>query len=154
MSPIAAGLDLLLVALLLSALYLGLRLNGRLKSLREGHAGFVRAVAELDSAAARAESGLKALRAASEETHDALLHRIETARGLIARLDTASEKAARLVEPTATPAAPAAFAPSPESRPAPRFPVPLRRQLVRSVDDDLFEAAEPAPAQRRLDGRP
>jgi hypothetical protein len=148
MSPVSIGLDLLLVALLPTALYVGLRLNGRLNALRNGQAGFIKAVGELDAAAARAESGLLALRAASENTHDELLTRIETARGLIARLDAASEKAGRLVEAAAIPAvqpAPTPFAPSaavarPESRTAPRFRPVASRPAARGLDDDLFEA--------------
>jgi ABC-type transporter Mla subunit MlaD len=97
MSPIALGLDLLLAALLLTALVMGARLNGRLKALRGSQADFVKAVAELDQAAARAESGLADLRRATEDTHDQLLTRIETARGLIAKLERASLEAERVI---------------------------------------------------------
>ncbi len=139
MSPIALGLDLLLVSLLLVALVVGLRLNKRLQALREGQAGFVRAVAELDAAAMRAEAGLKALRAASEDTHDALLTRIETARGLIAKLENATFAAERIAAsaPAAAPA-PAVMAPEALSR---TERAPLVRPVVRGVDEDLFEEA-------------
>ncbi|MGC1302286.1 MAG: DUF6468 domain-containing protein, partial [Caulobacteraceae bacterium] len=97
MSPVALGLDVLLAALLLSALVIGVRLNSRLKVLRDSQLHFVKAVADVDQAAARAEAGLQALRSASEETHDQLLTRIETARGLIAKLERASLDAERIL---------------------------------------------------------
>jgi hypothetical protein len=95
MSPLAVGMDVLLAALLAAALFVGARLNGRLAALKESQDGFARAVGELNAAAARADSALKALRAASEETHDALLDRIETARSLIGRLEQAGAAAER-----------------------------------------------------------
>lgn len=105
MSPIALGLDLLLAALLLMALIMGARLNTRLKALRDSQAHFVKAVADLDQAAARAESGLAALRYATEDTHDQLLTRIETARGLIAKLERASLDAERALSAAPPPQA-------------------------------------------------
>jgi len=157
MSPIALGLDILLVTLLVSALVTGWRLNKRLKALREGQAGFVKAVAELDSAAARAEAGLKALREASDTTHDDLLTRIETARGLIARLEAANAAAARLAPP-AKPEAPAPAAPlrRSEARLDPRFRPAPPRPGARGVDDDLFESVpeELSALAQRLERRP
>jgi hypothetical protein len=152
MSSIGIGLDVLLITLLLTALTVGLRLNKRLKAMREGQDSFVKAVGELDSAASRAESALIALRAASEDAHDTLLTRIETARGLIVKLDKTIDLASRAAP--AVPAAPVQAAPSPasinrsETRLDPRFrgPAPtrlsnVRPAVARSVDDDLFEAA-------------
>ncbi len=106
MSPVAAGLDGLLALLLLLALGLGLKLNTRLKALRDGQAGFAAAVIELNQAAARAEAGLEALKTASESAHDDLLARIETARGLVGRLERAGADAHRM--PDTLPEAPAA----------------------------------------------
>ncbi|HTI66160.1 MAG TPA: DUF6468 domain-containing protein [Caulobacteraceae bacterium] len=157
MSPIAVGLDLLLVTLLIVALVVGLRLNRRLKALRDGQDSFVRAVGELDAAAARAEAGLSALRAASEDAHDTLLTRIETARGLIARLEGAAEVATRAGATILSGPAPAAAPVNPvspplrsEGRPDPRFrdamvariparAAPARPPAARGLDDDLFE---------------
>ena len=169
MSPISLGLDILLIGLLLVALAVGLRLNKRLKALREGQAGFVAAVGDLDAAALRAEAGLKALRAASEDTHDALLTRIETARALCAKLESAALEVERVRTVAATaslPIAPAAAAapapPAPPPRAAsrldPRFrddlPSLRRPSLVRELDEDLFEsAAEPAPLRRAMGDR-
>ena len=94
MNPISLAMDGLLAVLLVTAVAVGVRLNGKLKVLRDSQGQFVRAVGDLDSAAGRAEAGLQALRAASEEAHDALLARIETARGLLPRMDRASEESA------------------------------------------------------------
>ncbi len=87
MSIVAIGMNLMLAGLLVAALVMGYRLNVRLKALRESHEGFAKAVADLDTAAARAEQGLADLRAATDEAHDALADRIEKARALTAKLD-------------------------------------------------------------------
>jgi hypothetical protein len=119
MNPIALGMDGLLAGLLLLAVVVGVRLNGRLKALRESHQGFAKAVAELDAAATKADKALKALHQSSEQTHDELLARIETARSLLLRLEKAGEAAeksaakaesaaARRPEPLLTPPPPAA----------------------------------------------
>ena len=65
---ISIALNLLLMALLCGALWMGWRLNQRLMVLREGQLGFAKAVAELDTAAARAERGLADLKSAIEAT--------------------------------------------------------------------------------------
>jgi len=98
MSPVALALDLLLVSLLVLTLVLGVRLNGRLKGLKQSHAGFERAVAELNQAAARAEAGLAALRETSAQAHDSLLERIDTARALTTRLERATFQAEKAAE--------------------------------------------------------
>jgi hypothetical protein len=149
MSPIGIGLDILLITLLLTALTVGLRLNKRLKAMREGQDSFVKAVGDLDSAATRAQSALVALRAASENTHDELLTRIETARGLIVKLDKAADLASRAAAVVqAAPVQAAVPINRSETRLDPRFrgPAPTRLSsarpaVSRSVDDDLFEAA-------------
>ena len=97
MSPIAAGLDGMLALLMIAALILGARLNARLKTLRDGQAGFAAAVIELNQAAAWAEAGLNALKAAQEGAHEDLLNRIEVARNLVAKLERAGVDAERRV---------------------------------------------------------
>lgn len=87
MSIIAIGMNLMLAGLITAALVLGIRLNNRLKALRDSHEGFAKAVQDLDAAAQRAEQGLADLRAATDEAHDALADRIEKARALTAKLD-------------------------------------------------------------------
>jgi len=98
MSPVVLALDLLLASLLVLTLVLGVRLNSRLKGLKQSHAGFEKAVAELNQAAARAEAGLAALRETSAEAHDALLARIDTARTLVTRLERANFQAEKAAE--------------------------------------------------------
>ena len=161
MSLIGLTLNLLLAVLLLAALGMGWRLNRRLKALRDSHDGFAVAVAELNSAAARAEQGLADLRAATDEAVDILGDRIEKGRTLATRLD-------RLIEHAAVPqrAAPASsivddpvaerrlgalLAAAREARPDRVMPplraeamarAPFDRQAPRPrahVEDDLFD---------------
>ena len=87
MSLIAIGMNLLLAGLLVAAMVVGLRLNKRLKALRDSHAGFEVAVRELNIAAVRAEQGLADLRAATDEATDMLSDRIEKGRALAAKLE-------------------------------------------------------------------
>jgi len=163
MSPVALGMDLLLALLLLAALMMGARLNGRLKALRESHAGFAKAVAELDAAAARAEAGLAAIRRASEDSHDDLLRRIETARALSAKLERATQDAQKAVDAASTvrPSSLAALAsltqaaaraPEPAQPQAPAAAPAPRRPLRSMFDDDLFESGD-APLRRTAGDR-
>lgn len=157
MSPIAIGLDGLLILLLLITLMVGLRLDRRLKGLRSDHAGFAKAVAELDQALARAEGGLKELRAGTAEAQTVLATRVQEARFAAARLDELIAKAA--LAPVPAPAlAAAAQREAPlelvRPRPAPAEPVQLdARREVRSrarVDEDLFAETAEAEAFPRL----
>ena len=111
---ISIALNLLLMALLCGALWMGWRLNQRLMVLREGQLGFAKAVAELDNAAARAERGLADLKAASDEMAEVLVSRIERARILAARLDQQFEagasKTTQMAPPRRKTAAPAGLA--------------------------------------------
>ena len=93
MSIIGLVMNVLLAGLLLAALVMGWRLNGRLKALRDSHDGFAIAVRELNSAAARAEQGLADLRAATDEAVDELADRIEKGRALATRLERLIDKA-------------------------------------------------------------
>lgn len=88
-------LNLLLAGLLCGAIWMGWRLNERLKVLRQGQLGFAKAVADLDAAAARAERGLADLKAASDEMAEVLVSRIERARVLASKLDQQFEAGAR-----------------------------------------------------------
>lgn len=80
MTSTALILNLLLGGLLVAALALGLRLDRRLKALRDSQAGFIKAVAELDLAAARTQSGLQQWRDATDEARELLHDRIEKAK--------------------------------------------------------------------------
>lgn len=97
MSLVAVAMNALLAILLIVALGFGWRLERRLKALRDSHAGFAKAVADLDQAAARAEQGLADLRAATDEASETLADRIERAAALAAKLDE------RLNRPMVTP---------------------------------------------------
>lgn len=119
MSIIGLVMNVLLAGLLLAALLMGWRLNGRLKALRDSHDGFALAVRELNSAAARAEQGLADLRAATDEAVDELADRIEKGRALATRLE-------RLID--SGPAAPAA-----DSRP---------RAMTEGLASDDIRSAE------------
>jgi ABC-type transporter Mla subunit MlaD len=87
MTLIGLAMNLLLAGLLGAALMLGLRLNERLKTLRDSHDSFAVAVRELNAAAERAEQGLADLRAATDEAVDTLADRIEKGRALAAKLE-------------------------------------------------------------------
>jgi hypothetical protein len=162
MSLIGVLLNLLLASLLVATLGMGWRLNRRLKALRDSHEGFAVAVAELNTAAARAEQGLADLRAATDEAVDILGDRIEKGRTLAGRLD-------RLIEHAAVPLRAAAPAPDPvaerrlgallaaarEARPERAMP-PLRAQASERlsppgrVAERILEHARPEP---RPEGR-
>jgi hypothetical protein len=143
-------LDCLLGVLLVAALMLGMRLDKRLKGLRESHAGFAAAVGDLDRAAARAEQGLADLRAATDEAADVLAARIEKAQILSMKLENIVDRAAN-----APPPAPARDRQAPPSRESFTRPVTAHPTLVTArsrarVDDDLF--AEEAPRLRSTPG--
>ena len=118
MSAVGLIMNVLLTGLLLAALYLGMRLNRRLKVLRDSHDGFEAAVRELNLAAARAEQGLADLRAATDEATDLLADRIEKGRALLARLERQSERLDKLATnpPPARPAREPAGDPMTERR--------------------------------------
>jgi ABC-type transporter Mla subunit MlaD len=153
---IALGLNVMLGGLLICGLMMGLRLDRRLRDLRDSHAGFAKAVAELDQAAVRTESSLAALRAGTEQARTDLAARIEQARLLTQRLDKLTLDAERVLEEPLTLNRPLASGMRPViERPArasvvPRptsaapSPEPSPRSSPRSrvmVDDDLFETA-------------
>ena len=148
MSIVGLLLNLVLVGLLTAALFVGLRLNARLKALRDSHDGFASAVRELNAAAQRAEQGLADLRAATDEAVDVLADRIEKGRALAARLERAVDQApphGRDVETVATVERRfgALLAAAREARPLERTSPPRREPPVMRArpiaDDDLFD---------------
>ena len=157
---ISIGLNLILGVLLFCALVLGLRLERKLRGLRDSHADFAKAVSELDRAAGRTEHSLAALHAGTETAKSEVASRIDQARvacqrleKLVADADKAANRLAsqplalldRAPPPPARPvqAPPPAPAPSAIARPE---PAPSRSR-AKLVDDDLF-AHGPAPAAR------
>ncbi len=180
---IAIGLNLILGGLLFCALILGLRLERKLRGLKDSHADFAKAVGELDQAAGRTENSLASLRAGTETAKNEVASRIDQARvacqrleKLVADADKAADRLAAqplmLVDrappparPIQTPSAPAP-APSAIARPEPDYmwaddvtvgrpsPAPSpSRSRAKLVDDDLF-AHGPPPAVRRPAARP
>jgi hypothetical protein len=152
MSVTAIALNGLLAILLLVALGFGVRLERRLKALRDSHEGFAKAVADLDRAAMRAEQGLADLRAATDEAADTLADRIDKARALAAQLDE------RLNRPMVTPP-PVAATPRPAAAarpvPAPETPSETSRRLRAEDFEKLLDReariprnAPPPPAAR------
>jgi hypothetical protein len=93
MSDIGLIMNALLGVLLVGALFLGWRLESRLKALRASHQSFSQAVGDLDRAAARAEQGLADLRAATDEAADTLAARIDRAGHLAGRLEKLTAEA-------------------------------------------------------------
>jgi hypothetical protein len=175
MSPISLSLDVLLMVLLVAALGFGWRLERRLKSLRESHADFAKAVGDLDRAAMRAETGLAQLRQATDEAVDLLAGRIEKARELTAKLDRLTGEAATVAEnaprprpvgsdaqraaserPVARQAPVRQVQQAPAGRSSPTDAVLAAERLARrlSSDDSLVlraPAAQPAQRSRPLD---
>jgi hypothetical protein len=167
---IAIGLNLILGVLLFCALILGVRLERKLRGLRDSHADFAKAVNELDRAAGRTENSLADLRAGTETAKGEVASRIDQARVACQRLEKlvadADKAAVRLSQPLALldrappparpiQAPPAAPAPSAIARPGPEFqrpaaapePAPARSR-AKLVDDDLFAHPSPSPASR------
>jgi ABC-type transporter Mla subunit MlaD len=161
MSAVAIIMNLLLSSLLLAALAFGWRLERRLKALKDSHESFARAVADLDTAAARAEQGLADLRAATDEAAETLSDRIEAAKTLSARLERGLSAADRPRDAGA--AAPRAEekgdiligGAAPRERSVEAFvrsePVATPRSRAR-VDDDLFEPDADAGRLRAISG--
>jgi len=149
MSLVALSLNLLLAALLLCALVIGVRLERRLKAVRDGQLAFVVAISELDAAAHKAKEGLAELRGATDEATDVLGGRIARAREAADRLERLVGRA----EAAPAQAAPPAPAAGPEgglaallerikhAEIAPSAPAALERagRARPSVDDELFE---------------
>lgn len=165
MNPIALAMNLVLAVLLVSALGFGMRLERRLKALREGQERFAGAVADLDRAARRAETGLAELRAATEEAVDLLAGRIEKARELAARLEKFTGDAARPVAARTDAARPEPARPEPvrgEPARAPRRGLDLPPERAEAVAEDLvlrltesqmLSQGRPARAEPRVSPR-
>jgi hypothetical protein len=155
MSPVALTLNLTLGVLLIGAMILGLRLDRRLRALRESHNSFAKAVSELDQAALRTQSGLNELKATAEGVRADLSEQLHNARILSERLTAltaeADAKAEALAKAQADAqakiAARSAFSRPSSLRSAPQTAAPETHATAapRSraiVDDDLFESRQ------------
>jgi hypothetical protein len=168
-------LDGLLIALLLAALAYGMRLDRRLRAIRDGQSAFAGTVKALDEATRRAEIALAELKGTAAEAHDELHDRILKARELRTELEALTargERAAHALSGVAPSRREAAPAPKSEAaviedaaplqrlerrlaelvRPPARDMersverTPERRPAARLTDDDLFEAPPPRRA--------
>lgn len=144
-------MDAVLMLLLVAAIGYGIRLERRLRTLREGQAAFAGAVTELNAAAGRAEAALASLRASGQET-DLLHDRIVKARALRQELEAMLERAPRRE------AAPSRPAEAPASRPAASAPVDdaeieRARRMAILAERLATEAGETPRAEPRAPGR-
>jgi hypothetical protein len=76
------AIDIVFVSLLVTTIVFAFRLERRLASLRGTKDQLARVIVELNTAAARAEAGIQALRSAAETTGVALEDRVKRARAL------------------------------------------------------------------------
>ena len=157
MTAITLVLQTVFSLLVIAALAYGVRLNRKLVELRDGQAKFAEAVTELDRAAARAESGLHALRTSTEVAEAELAGRIEAARDLAAKLAALNSDAAIAVKRLENAAravptpAPARFDERPraaETDHDERRPASVRETVDHSrLGGPTPGRAEPAPAR-------
>lgn len=157
MSLIAIGMNVLLAGLLMAAMVVGIRLNRRLKALRDSHEGFELAVRELNLAAGRAEQGLADLRAATDEATDMLSDRIEKGRALATKLERLVSAAPELpramqAERAAPRAMPSVAPPARETSAEQRLGALLAMARSR-LQAEGEVPAQPAPAPEPLVGR-
>ena len=121
MSLIAIALNLILCLLLVCALAYGVRLERRLKAIRDGQLAFGKAVTELNMATERARAGLAELRGATDESTDMLGGRISRAREVADRLDRLVSRAEITPQVQAAPVSTLAAARPPVRAQSPAF---------------------------------
>ncbi|MBD7941927.1 DUF6468 domain-containing protein [Brevundimonas guildfordensis] len=147
-------LDSILMLLLVAAIGYGIKLEKKLKTLREGQLAFAAAVTELNSAAGRAEQALATLRASGQET-DLLHDRILKARAVKQELEVLIARApsrpadsrieTREDERRAAARAQAAIEPALEAE-------PVRTSSVAPLLDDEARARRMASLMERIEG--
>lgn len=86
MSPIAFGIEIVLAIMLAACLFYFWQLDKRLKALRSGQDGVLKAAAELAQATAQAEAAVRAMRLTAQEAGRDLQARINDARQTADRL--------------------------------------------------------------------
>ena len=165
MSLVSIALDSILFLLLIFALWYGMRLERRLKELRNAYSGFATAVVDLDASAAKAQKALNDMRQTSESTQDLIHERVLTARELTAKLEVQVERAERVLAqlekiPNFTTQMPMSGRKDPETlidRPVTNLPEraprvrathgggggDLRRSRAKDQDEDLFSDGSP-----------
>jgi len=137
-------LDSILMLLLVAAIGYGIKLEKKLKALREGQLAFAGAVSELNSAAGRAEQALATLRASGHET-DLLHDRIIKARAVKQELEVLIARA-----PAGLP--PRSAVPHVEAREEPVLELSTPASQVSPVLDDESRARRMASLMERIEG--
>ncbi|AYG94131.1 hypothetical protein D8I30_02225 [Brevundimonas naejangsanensis] len=149
-------LDSILMLLLVAAIGYGIKLERKLRTLREGQLAFAAAVTELNSAAGRAEQALATLRASGQET-DLLHDRIIKARAVKQELEVLiarapARPAESRIETRADELRAAARMPAP-AEPAPEPVLELgRASSVAPLLDDETRARRMAALMERIEG--
>ena len=140
-------LDSILMLLLVAAIGYGIKLEKKLKALREGQLAFAGAVTELNSAAGRAEQALATLRASGQET-DLLHDRIIKARAVKQELEVLIARA-----PAGLPSRGAAQSqPQVEVREEPVLELNVPASQVAPLLDDEARARRMASLMERIEG--
>ncbi|WP_433956249.1 DUF6468 domain-containing protein [Brevundimonas bullata] len=146
-------LDSILMLLLVAAIGYGIKLEKKLKALREGQLAFAGAVSELNSAAGRAEQALATLRASGHET-DLLHDRIIKARAVKQELEVLIARAPAGLPPRASAQAqveePVLELNTPTSQVSPLLDDELRARRMASLMERIegARAVMKAPAAR------
>ena len=140
-------LDSILMLLLAAAIGYGIKLEKKLKALREGQLAFAGAVTELNSAAGRAEQALATLRASGQET-DLLHDRIIKARAVKQELEVLIARA-----PAGLPSRGAAQSQAQvEVREEPVLELNVPASQVAPLLDDEARARRMASLMERIEG--
>lgn len=150
MSLAALCLNGFLATLLMAALVLGLRLDKKLKGVRDGQNAFVLAVSELNAAAAKAQAALADLRAATDEATDTLGGRISRGREVADRLEKLVNRAEGVGARSMGQAQPAASAPQAGPRDPADLASGLAALLARMDGGDEAPRAPAAVRQQAL----
>lgn len=166
MTPIAFALNGTLMLLLLLALAVGLKLERRLRGLRDSQANFAKAALELNAAIARAETGLSDIRTAMTDVEQTLTERVDEARAAVKKLEHAMTRlpaapapvAASTAEPVTPPLVSARLGPMPAlapitaTGPAPNpedmAGLPIKDLLARLRGSLPLDAGQSQPSTR------
>ena len=135
-------LDSILMLLLAAAIGYGIKLEKKLKALRDGQLAFAGAVSELNSAAGRAEQALATLRASGHET-DLLHDRIIKARAVKQELEVLIARAPAGLPPRAS---------QTEAREEPVLELNTPTSQVSPLLDDESRARRMASLMERIEG--
>lgn len=149
-------LDSILMLLLVAAIGYGIKLERKLKTLREGQLAFAAAVTELNNAAGRAEQALATLRASGHET-DLLHDRIIKARAVKQELEVLiarapARPAENRIETREDERRAAARAMAEMEAMAEAGPEPVRTSSVAPLLDDEARARRMASLMERIEG--